>query len=131
MPRRIETEADAERVRAHRRKWYAQNGTHSRAKTREYHKKLKEWYVSYKEGLSCIKCGESHPGCLDFHHRDGSQKEFSICMGVTRRMSKERILKEIAKCDVLCRNCHAKLHWEIRFEASKSKEQNSKQLKLF
>ncbi len=52
-------------------------------------------------------------------------------MGVTRRMSKERILKEIAKCDVLCRNCHAKLHWEIRFEASKSKEQNSKQLKLF
>jgi hypothetical protein len=29
-------------------------------------------------------------------------------------MGKASILAEIAKCDILCHNCHAKLHYEER-----------------
>lgn len=28
--------------------------------------------------------------------------------------SKERILREIEKCVVICSNCHRKLHWKQR-----------------
>ncbi len=69
--------------------------------------------VEYKSKLSCCKCGENHPACLHFHHRDKSTKSFSISDSI-RRFSLEKIIAEIAKCDVLCANCHAKLHYDER-----------------
>lgn len=60
----------------------------------------------------CIRCGEKHPACLDFHHRDPSIKEGHI--GEFRRFGKQRLLTEIAKCDVLCANCHRKHHHDER-----------------
>lgn len=71
------------------------------------------WLVEYKSKLSCCKCGENHPACLHFHHRDKSTKSFSISDSI-RRFSLEKIIAEIAKCDVLCANCHAKLHYDER-----------------
>lgn len=55
----------------------------------------------------CIRCGESHPACLQFHHRDPSTKLFAIT-----RWSKSalKLRAEIAKCDILCANCHFKHH---------------------
>lgn len=63
---------------------------------------------------SCMNCGETHVGCLQFHHRDPSTKLFRIQQGVAEKVPFAKILKEIAKCDVLCANCHAKLHWKER-----------------
>jgi len=64
----------------------------------------KEWYKKLKfEG--CVKCGENRIVCLDFHHRDPNKKEFSVS-GMLWTHSKKRILEEIAKCDILCANCH-------------------------
>lgn len=71
------------------------------------------WMREIKSVLKCKKCEESRPQCLDFHHRDPKNKEFTIGQNVNNH-SKEQILKEIAKCDVLCKNCHANLHWEMR-----------------
>lgn len=57
----------------------------------------------------CIKCGENDPACLDFHHRNPKQKDQPIAR--MRHYSEERLKTEIAKCDVLCSNCHRKLHF--------------------
>jgi hypothetical protein len=46
-----------------------------------------------------------------FHHRDREEKSFTISNAVLRGTSIKTILIEIKKCDVLCENCHAKLHW--------------------
>ncbi len=65
----------------------------------------------------CSRCEESDLACLDFHHRDGGEtKEGHI--GYIRRFSIERILAEIAKCDVLCANCHRKHHRDERLKTA-------------
>lgn len=103
---------DLERARESRRKWYKNNSTKAKAKVRERQKDLALWLKNYKSsGLSCRECGESHPATLDFHHRDASQKVSSIRTMITNGYSRERVLAEIEKCDVLCSNCHRKIHW--------------------
>lgn len=79
---------------------------------RERHKERREWILGIKSSLKCSRCGESRPMCLDFHHLDGSNKEYNISTMIGKHHPKERILNEIAKCIVLCRNCHAVEHWE-------------------
>ena len=41
---------------------------------------------------------------MDWHHRDKTTKLFGIRMQLTR--SKKALLAEIAKCDLVCANCH-------------------------
>lgn len=54
----------------------------------------------------CIDCGyNAHPAALHFDHRDPSTKSFTIAKQLTCRL--DRLMAEIAKCDVRCANCHA------------------------
>lgn len=55
-------------------------------------------------------CGESDVCCLEYHHRDSNQKDFSVSHGVKQGYSREKIINEITKCDLLCSNCHSILH---------------------
>ena len=75
-------------------------------------RKVAAWLKEYKLSLACTQCGENHPGCLDFHHRDREQKDGPIAQAAWQGWSVARILAEMAKCDVLCSNCHRKLHYE-------------------
>ncbi len=60
----------------------------------------------------CAKCGESRTYMLDFHHNKPSEKVASISDLRDRRASIEKIKEEIAKCTVLCSNCHRELHYK-------------------
>lgn len=74
-------------------------------------KNVREWFVSFKAKLSCMKCGEDHPACIQFHHREPKLKRFSIGVAVGSGLAIATILEEIEKCDVLCANCHMKWHY--------------------
>ena len=74
---------------------------------RELYCKNKQIIDKYKESHPC-SCGENNITCLEFHHRDESTKEFSISEGKGRSTS--MVQKEMDKCNVLCKNCHTKLH---------------------
>jgi hypothetical protein len=63
-------------------------------------------------GDKCYKCNEDKPWILDFHHNDPNQKEFNISHVKSYRWS--IIEKEIKKCVLLCRNCHAELHNHVK-----------------
>lgn len=55
----------------------------------------------------CADCGgvfESHQ--MDFDHRDGSVKAFRLTSGSSMLRSERLVQDEIAKCDVVCANCH-------------------------
>jgi hypothetical protein len=62
-----------------------------------------DFLIAYFAEHPCLDCGESDPIVLEFDHlRD---KEFSISSGVRDR-NWASVLDEIAKCDVVCANCH-------------------------
>ena len=70
--------------------------------------KLHRAFLNKVKSIGCRLCSENEPVCLDFHHRDPSKKEFVI--SERRNTSMERLINEIEKCEVLCKNCHAKVH---------------------
>jgi len=61
-------------------------------------------------GGKCQLCGYNKCNrALVFHHRDPNTKEFGLSAnGITR--SWEKTKKEIAKCILLCSNCHMEVH---------------------
>ena len=74
---------------------------------------IKEQLIKYKGG-KCQKCGYCKcQGALQFHHRDPSQKEFSLSQINLNdtNFSLEKIYQEVDKCDLLCANCHAEQHY--------------------
>ncbi len=73
----------------------------SRGKFEARRVKLRELRDRAKD-VPCADCGNKYPPvCMDFDHLE--DKTFSI--GGSSR-SEESLLEEIAKCDVVCANCH-------------------------
>jgi hypothetical protein len=81
---------------------------------KERQRTLVTWYTELKSLLVCARCGEDHLACLQFHHADPKEKEIEISEAVRRGFSRSRIMREIAKCEVLCANCHIKHHAKER-----------------
>lgn len=78
-------------------------------KQKLYRQKRQDWLWELKCGLCCVKCGESHPACLDFHHTDPKNKD-GLISKLIARASMDRVIAEIEKCETLCANCHRKFH---------------------
>jgi hypothetical protein len=104
-------EKNADKVRAARRRWYEKNKKRAKASVMRRKREMSLWFKELKSRLSCEKCGEDHAACICFHHKDPSKKEINLGKVVVHGWSKERIMEEISKCQVLCQNCHAKIHW--------------------
>ena len=101
---------DPDKRREFRRKWYAKNKVSEIAHVKRRKLEIRKWFLKYKSGLKCSKCGEGHVATIDFHHMVG-EKEHGISMMVAEGYSIKRIQKELGKCEVLCANCHRKVHF--------------------
>lgn len=79
----------------------------------EFRRRLKARAVEYM-GSDCSGCGRAGPQAIfEFHHLDPSEKEFGITQdGIPRRW--EKIVAELAKCVMLCANCHREVHAGVR-----------------
>ena len=78
----------------------------------------------YKEMHQCEVCGEGRAVCLDFHHKDPSQKCFGLRLAPSKTWT--QIKAEIPKCILICANCHRILHAEeklIEIEQTKMDEE--------
>lgn len=99
---------------------YYKNNREQQVRIRkEYNHNKRIWFDEYKSTLKCKKCPENHPSCLEFHHRNPNEKEIALGDAVRLGWSKERTMKEIEKCDVLCSNCHRKLHYNKKMDLTK------------
>lgn len=75
--------------------------------------KIKILSIEYLGG-KCQTCGyDKCVSALEFHHIDGSEKDFGISEnGLTR--SFEKVKTELDKCVLLCSNCHREEHERLR-----------------
>ena len=60
-----------------------------------------------KTGQPCADCGVSYPPrVMDFHHKDTTEKIDVISRMIGLNRPWNLVLEEIAKCELLCANCH-------------------------
>lgn len=64
--------------------------------------------INEAKSQGCCKCPEKESVCLAFHHIDPNGKDFAVANA--RKFSLDRIRAEIAKCVIVCHNCHSKIH---------------------
>lgn len=100
--------------KSYHKKWYADPKNAAKKKENaKLHRtatkiRNREFIRQYKADRGCSRCTEKHPACIDFHHTspDTKFKEVSLML----KYGIDTIKAEIAKCILLCKNCHAKLH---------------------
>ncbi len=92
------------------RQYYANNPQY-RERVRQMSERrrdeLRDYLYEYLSTHPCEMCGESRPACLCFHHRNPKDKDIELSIAVFHQYSQARLEAEIAKCTVLCQNCHA------------------------
>lgn len=98
--------------KAYRRRHYENNRNKYIKKAVLYNKKVFEWFKEIRSKLKCEICGEARFWVLDFHHKDKSKKDGNVVVIAQKSGSKNKILQEMAKCKVLCSNCHRDLHYQ-------------------
>lgn len=83
--------------------WRKRHPEHARKIVRATAGRRRRWLQGLKD-KPCVDCGGTFPPvCMDFDHVRG-KKLFSI--GPNSHVAEDRVLKEIAKCDLVCSNCH-------------------------
>lgn len=91
-----------------RREWRLANKDKVNTWVRNWRLKRKEKIVACMGG-KCTDCGGVFPSIVyDMHHLDPSQKEMGL--GQLKNYSWKRIVAELAKCVMLCVNCHRVRH---------------------
>jgi hypothetical protein len=97
---------------------------------RAYYEKHKAYYLELQskrvernrrlirqaKNVPCADCGIRYPHyIMDFDHRPGEKKCFNLSIAAGHpRLSQAKIEAEIAKCDVLCSNCHRERTYQRR-----------------
>lgn len=67
--------------------------------------------IKERYGTKCTKCGyERCYNALEFHHLDGSAKEFAPSKIISNFTPIHTLLNELDKCVLLCSNCHREVH---------------------
>ena len=72
--------------------------------------------VAELKGRPCTRCGGSFPAvAMDLHHPDPTNKSENVSR-LVRDGRLSALIAEIAKCEVLCANCHRVVEAEMREE---------------
>lgn len=84
---------------------YANNKKYYLDRNRIRRAAMSKWIREYKEGKPCFMCGGIFPYyVMDFNHIKLSTKKFNLGHGA--KQSLNAVKAEIAKCELLCANCH-------------------------
>lgn len=102
--------ADTERQKAYCKRHYEGNKALYKARAKAHTIKTRAAIKAYMRKLKSVPCGVCkktyHFACMDFAHKDRYLKAINIGDAAALGWSLKKIIIEVAKCDVLCANCH-------------------------
>ncbi|HMF56106.1 MAG TPA: hypothetical protein VK619_07145 [Pyrinomonadaceae bacterium] len=93
-----------EHYEKNKQKYLLRNEVNNRRQREALHEKI----FGYLKTNHCVDCGESDPLVLEFDHVRG-KKEREIAKMVGHKVSWQKILIEISKCEIRCANCHRRI----------------------
>lgn len=85
----------------------AQRNADSKTRVKRRREAARQWIMSYLRGRACVDCGIAVLLVLQFDHRRG-RKVMDISKMVKAGRDAVVLASEVAKCDVVCANCHAR-----------------------
>jgi hypothetical protein len=98
-------EVNPRKTKSYDEDYRALNRDKRNANDRARHAQGRTYLQQIKTEKGCARCGyNEHPAALDFNHIDPTTKSFNIASCASH--SKELLDAEIAKCEILCANCH-------------------------
>lgn len=107
--------ANKERVNEQQKAYRAAN-RHRARQWQNNRRNLRRAWLEEQKAAGCSRCPEKFPACLDFHHLDPATKRFMIGPSVLNH-TLEDLEAEMAKCIILCANCHRKEHARLKADA--------------
>ena len=87
---------------------------HCYAATKKIRAQKMQTYIDNEKAKGCTQCGIKDIRCLEFHHVS-NDKEANIAELRTGSFGWQRLKDEIAKCIVICANCHRIFHHEEKY----------------
>lgn len=101
------------------------NRKHNTYQSQKLRAVLRKIAFVLSKGGKCEHCGYNRNlAALQFHHTDPSQKELRLDRRIMSNYNMARLIEEVAKCRLLCANCHAEEHhpdesnWCVRQESN-------------
>lgn len=96
---------------------------------RKRHADFRDWIEREYTGKPCQDCEQVFPFiCMDFDHRENKIKKFGISQGGSKSLKAVR--EEVAKCDLVCSNCHRKRTYKRGIHANVGKGQPRRKIDL-
>jgi hypothetical protein len=102
-------EASRRHYAKHREKVIAKAKLYSRAAK----SRVRAFINAHLQNNPCVDCGEADIVVLEFDHvGEAGTKHFNISDATRFGYSMDKVIAEIAKCEVRCANCHRKKTYE-------------------
>jgi hypothetical protein len=93
--------------------YYKDNKEREDKRNKEWEVKRREWLASLKD-KPCTDCGNKyHFSAMHWDHLPEHNKKFNVSL--MWHKSEQQILNEIAKCELVCANCHAYRTWSRKY----------------
>ncbi|KKM80066.1 hypothetical protein LCGC14_1343680 [marine sediment metagenome] len=92
--------------------WHKAHPESTQRARQKFYTKVSKDFNTFKEGIGCTFCDYAKCGAsLDYHHV--GNKDFTV-NAEEWHCGNERVKEELAKCILLCKNCHSELHYKER-----------------
>lgn len=85
---------------------YRENPAYYRERNRKRKAAVQDFVRQYKESHPCTDCGVQYPFYVMQFDHTGTDKTAHVAV-LAAKTTLPRVMEEIAKCEVVCANCHA------------------------